>query len=287
MRDLLSGAWTIQTAAPACNFDRATFVAQVNTGYLSIFCNWYSALRAVMPDVPVVILAYGERTALGAEGIVQAHGVGTSQTDIVRANETGVSQTSNHKFTSPAFNRIANDKVGLLIDSLQRTRKPVIFTDIDTAFIQDPRPLLSSKGGARGNHTLIALRETERSHCTCFVAACAAPSALRFLHSWRDALSRAALDVNASGEARNEQVVFHGEWAAHREAGWTTLGDLTTHHLPSGHGHARGIEEGVSTASALRPSHVWVHANWIEGAKNKQMKLLRQGHWNASCMQHM
>ena len=156
---------------------------QVNEGYYDLFCNWLHHFRTLGTSNEVWALVYGNHT----------YEVVARQLTPFYVMKAGVSIDGFHHFNSQSFNRLAFDKIQLMKDVLDRTSKPVVFTDIDTVWLHNPFiKFAMPRGIAAVPEGYVHERTKETvlfNFCTCFVVATHSRSSRAFLDRWQRFLS--------------------------------------------------------------------------------------------------
>ena len=166
-----------------------------------LFCNWLAHYRRLrLPIREVYAVAHGGEDVverLRASGLDSRNilppprmaGINTSVAGVPGQHVVG-------NFASVAFYALNTAKIKVVIDLLKRSRRPVIFSDIDTVWLRDPRGVLSdlpiSKAFAIAPETE-ALPQAGASFtargggfhvCACLFAACPSAAGEAIAEAW-------------------------------------------------------------------------------------------------------
>ena len=208
--------------ATSC-FSNFSVLVQVNSGMLDMWCNWWTHYKKLKLENPVYVVAHGD-DAIAA--LVNEYGLPPERLlappRMGAAGESGqlVGAASVRNFGSASFYAFNTAKIRAARDLMAQTGRPVVFTDLDTAWLKSPLEQLarlpSSKAfaiGPEGSHLDFAPKASTSAAappppatnkhyvCACFFAACPSYSGVTMLDKWWTASG------GADGRA-NEQLAF-------------------------------------------------------------------------------
>lgn len=255
--------------SPACAFRDASIIVQTDEQTLDMFCNWLHHYRQLKLPNPVYVVAYGSAAGkVGARNFENVSFVAPPRMDRLGGARGGAGGIGAQNFGSSAFYALNTAKIKVAAQLVRSTRRPVVFTDVDTALRRDPFSLLQDLFAALPPSKVFAIAPDQNERdplrtgvCACFFAACANHAGERVLHRWWNASGGFASTVNEQ-KAFNRLVDKEPELLA----GPVALLPYT--HFPTGHGNP-----------PLRPSVAMVHANWVRGHDAKVKRLRSHKLW--------
>ena len=292
----------------ACDWRDAVVLVQVTDGMLQMFCNWLTSVRSTLKlENDVYVAMHGSNLA-GLQKSLSNLEIRSEH--LLHGNmSVGTSNLSN--FGGSSFYALNTAKISYALELLERTGRPVLFSDIDTVWLKDPfshlaRTLNRDSVFAVGpdandklHSDVVADALAQRHHvCACFFAAC--PSAAWLLKDWRSATIAAG---GGGGVAVNEQKAL--QRMLDRRPGLVVRGNKSTRsrvaNAAADSGGMRSARTAVVTIldpahfptgqkdPPIVPSHVWMHANWIQRRTRastttaKRLRLQKRGVWNPRC----
>ncbi len=250
-------------AAAACNWDDALIVLSVTSGVTDLLLNFlFHAHRAGVDLAHVRVIAYDNASRSVADGCL---GPGRTLTPASRV------VLGDYIYGQQSFFKIQVNKLPAVRRLLATERRPIVFSDIDTVWLQNPARALLSRSNASfqiapdgsGVH---ARDPTKRDMgCGCFFAACNDAIGEDILKRWDAATTRGWHSPHGAAE----QDTFNQKVLSARAA---DVRILPSRSMPSGRGNPKP-----------RAETVWLHANWLRGNKQKKQRLQAHGFWQPRC----
>lgn len=260
-------------SASACSAAGASVLVTVNSGYTDMFCSWLLHYRQLQLPYPVYALAFGQAGVSAATGQLGSGRVLQN----AKLDDLHLERSSN--FGTPTFMRIIHAKIAALDELIQRTGRPVVYSDIDTVWLQDVVAHVLDASGQPPRRGLGILQEhgwtrKEPLHlCACVTVACADGQARGMLGRWRAAFNSSFVDHHGRASVELEQDVLAALLRREQQFdGGADVWLLPTARLPAGH-------EVKQRRQIDARAHLWVHANYVHGKAAKVRRLQQLGLW--------
>ena len=177
---------------------------QTDEQTIDMFCNWLHHYRQLKLPNPVYVVAYGSAAGkVGARNFENVSFVAPPRMDRLGGARGGAGGIGAQNFGSSAFYALNTAKIKVAAQLVRSTRRPVVFTDVDTALRRDPFALLQDLFAALPPSKVFAIAPDQNERdplrtgvCACFFAACANHAGERVLHRWWNASGGFASTVN-------------------------------------------------------------------------------------------
>ena len=312
----------------SCDWRAASLLVQVDGRLLDngMFCNWLAHYRQLqLPTNPVYVVAHGEsvisrlemeydidRRAILSPPAMKAIVGSTNSSSSSRNSSATISSSAAMNFAGAGFYALNTAKIKIARDLIRSTRRGVVFTDIDTAFLRSPVDALA-ESLADGKEFAIAPETNEMPSsdldtplssrhgggfhvCACFFAACPTPMGESILDEWW----RASGGENGHD---NEQKAFQELLNRRPELVLGSGAGGNGSHGGGGHAHGSHTLREMGPVAILshalfptgrytfKPNNetVWIHANWIKRRTRdstntaKIARLMSHKLWHAGC----
>ena len=223
--------------------DEWTVALTVSRGFDDMFRNWWHWYSKLLLNMPVVVIAEDEFT-------YNAYKDSKAWTTWKTSFDAHPPADALH-YNTKHYKNLVSRRAAHVLRALQKYPN-VIYTDVDTVWLDDPRPYL------RGDFDLWAQLDAKEYYCTGFMAFRRSPKVLQFLDLWAEHLSK---------KPQLNQPLFNKELQSVRirHAG------LPRKEFPSGDLYFdRGQRQGV----------VVVHNNFIVGKDKKVQRFKDVGLWH-------
>jgi hypothetical protein len=276
-------------------------MVQVDTQQFHLFCSWHHHFRRRLNlRNPLYVVAHDEDTVARLRRGWPDVSILSPPSMIQGARN----DTRSSNFGGASFYALNTAKIKAAQELLESSSRPVVFTDIDTAWLKSPleylaRALPPSKIFAIAPDADEVLPgATGRFHvCACFFAACPSNATRNVLRQWWRA-------SGSEGGHSNEQKVFQRLLDERPGLVFGAEGGRVAGPLQQNHSSQRkpiGAYTGGSGPVAIlshaafptgrhdpqiTPEAVWLHANWIQ-RKTRQStttakvnRLIKHGLWH-------
>ena len=235
-----------------------TVLLSVSSGFLDLFENWLYWFRKLELGMKVVVIAEDQ------ESLQRCRARGEVE---VRTGHTLQDADADTDYESGPYKQVVSRRAGYIL-SLFESQRHIIYSDVDTVWLRDPRPHLT------GHHDLWMSVDEENplTLCTGFMAMLPTVSTLSVLRAWHDELTR---------QPQLNQPLFNRLLDQHP----VRVGRLDRKLFPSGDLYFG--KEGVRATQPLSkvfvrrlPGAVIVHNNWIIGKESKVKRFQVSGLWH-------
>ena len=280
----------------SCDWHSASILLQADDGMSAMLCNWMLHYRLLRLPNPVYVVAFGAAVAQQLVRIPDLRVVSPPKMAVPLAQGTS-------NYGSATFYALNTAKIKAAQDLLEATRRPVVFSDVDTVWIRNPLRELNalpsqksfavapdanelspcvgpgcSSPGREGNRTAHVLHHV----CACFFAVCARGQGRRVLDAWWAAAGAEAGRTNEQKalqkllDARPELITGNALEPAAPLVGPVAI--LPHAVFPTGRHDP-----------PVTPQAAWVHANWIQRKTRtstttaKRNRLRAHGLWKEEC----
>ena len=244
----------------------------VSRGYATMFENWLYFYKLLALEMQVLLFAEDEASFK----------MYRARNDIVtRAGRFSDhdSESKEFHFGGSAFRKLVSNRPGYILEAMQSFPN-VIYTDVDTVWLTDPRPFLV------GEHDVWTSLDEEhgdyRVYCTGFMAFQATKQSVGVLQMWAAELSKKPdLDQPVWNRLLGQNKVNVGALPRHlfppgiMYFGVSTLASLA---------YLRSSESNTSVAHIVPWTDrvVVVHNNWIIGREAKVQRFKDSGLWKVN-----
>jgi len=244
-----------------------TVVVSVSRGFIDMFENWHYWFQLLALNMHIVLIAEDEQTFKQYEG----------RNDMTTKAGTFRDRVDAFEYESREYKHLVSSRAKYLLSMLE-SYSYVIYTDVDTVWLEDPRPHF--KGDFDVWMTLD--EEIPTTFCTGFMALLPTSSTVDMLGTW---------DLELSKAPQLNQPIFNK--LLHQKS--LKVGKLDRQLFPSGDLYFG--EEGVRSLEPQRDGKesglfhrrgrvVLVHNNWIIGKEKKIQRFINVGLWKDNRQQH-
>lgn len=248
---------------PAMSMDWTAVIIS-SSGLLDTTLNWLHHFAALNLKMPLVLVCEDKALADEEWKALKKYRE-LLNFRVVRAGSAGAE--AEHYFGSDGYNKIVSRR-GYHLRNLLQEGKDIIYSDVDTVWIKDPRPYL--RPGSGENRMMWGAPGFNGYHpeiCTGFLAVRSTPETTRLMQMWGDALN--------DGQDRNQPMFNEILKNRSGEHGVTDVGVLYESNFP------RGDQYFLKKKWNRKPAVV-VHASWIKGNDEKVKAFSSKGLWNPS-----
>ena len=245
-------------AAPSPTKRKVAVLSTTNAAFLDFTDNWLESMRRVGPLPFTIIVAEDEAT--------YAHLVNVSDVTVIRADHLSASKKL--VFDTPEYKKFVNKRPQYILDLL-RKGYDVLFSDVDTVWLQNPFPYFESdRYDVFGQVDMYNPKlKFPRVLCAGFVYYKANDKTIQLVQTWIHNMRR-------YGDRKPDQVVLNNV-INRRLVGRLKVNNLDSNKFLSGHYYFD--DEWRQNHPDVKP--VMLHNNWIVGHDAKVDRFKRLGMW--------
>ena len=150
-----------------------------------MFLNWLHHFRRLTLDIPVSVVAEDSSTY---ERLLRIPGVTPMRVSADSPNEEG---SDGHRYDSEGYKSMVSHRAGYILILMDLHKgSSILYTDVDTVWLRDPRPFIHPPGPLRDMWLAVDdVIEGKPYYCTGFMAIRPTGGAQRLLRSWNASLS--------------------------------------------------------------------------------------------------
>ena len=239
---------TTETNNIAVEVDNWTVVVTVSIGFDDMFSNWFAFYSKLNLDMNVILIAEDEqiyKKYTNVDGI-----------DVWKSQYPDSNDPIALSYDTPQYKKLVSRRAAHLLRVL-KVQKRIIYTDIDTVWLSDPRPFF------KGDFDLFAQLDGNKYYCTGFMALQRTKNTLSLLEEWnRRLLTNPQLNQPIFNKIIKSITIKHKE--------------LPRQEFPSG---------DLYFGQNKQQNVVIVHNNYIVGKDNKIQRFKEVGLWSINTPQ--
>jgi uncharacterized protein (TIGR01627 family) len=232
----------------AVEVDNWTVVVTVSIGFDDMFSNWFAFYSKLNLDMNVILIAEDEqiyKKYINVDGI-----------DVWKSQYPDSNDPIALSYETPQYKKLVSRRAAHLLRVL-KVQKRIIYTDIDTVWLSDPRPFF------KGDFDLFAQLDGNKYYCTGFIALQRTKNTLSLLEEWnRRLLTNPQLNQPIFNKIIKSITIKHKE--------------LPRQEFPSG---------DLYFGQNKQQNVVIVHNNYIVGKDNKIQRFKEVGLWSINTPQ--
>jgi rhamnogalacturonan II specific xylosyltransferase len=227
----------------AVEVDNWTVIVTVSIGFDDMFSNWFAFYSKLNLDMNVILIAEDEqiyKKYINVDGI-----------DVWKSQYPDSNDPIALSYDTPQYKKLVSRRAAHLLRVL-KVQKRIIYTDIDTGWLSDPRPFF------KGDFDLFAQLDGNKYYCTGFIALQRTKNTLSLLEEWnRRLLTNPQLNQPIFNKIIKSITIKHKE--------------LPRQEFPSG---------DLYFGQNKQQNVVIVHNNYIVGKDNKIQRFKEVGLWS-------
>ena len=221
-----------------------SIMVTVSSGFNDMFENWWYHYKKLNLTIPVYVVAEDSLTVTKYR----------DNTDFIllECDNNYIEGTKAFSYETKTYKKLVSKRPAHMLRKISLGYN-LIYTDIDTVWMKDPRPFLT------GNHDLWASLDGKSYYCTGFIACKASSKTISFLKKWNNTLSKS----NQLNQPLFNKLI-HNSSISHSP--------LSSRLFPSGNLYFKGNKSNTDV--------VVIHNNYIIGHDQKVKRFKKYGLWN-------
>ena len=224
-------------------------VVTVSSGFWDMFENWMHHFESVRTGMQVTVISEDDRTAAKLRDV---HGISS-----IRGEHSAVSSMA-LKYDTGEYRRLVSRRAKYLLDVMKSNPGAhVLYSDIDTVWLADPRPYLTGSVDVWGSVDDVI--HGKPYICTGFLGFRPTSATRRLLSAWQGQLQSPQLNQPVFNELIIKQNV--------------SVQPLPSRHFPAGNAYF--------SKTADRHLAIVVHNNFIQGKERKIARFRMAGLWRS------
>lgn len=219
-------------------------MVSVSTGFSDMFENWWYHYKKLNLTIPVFVVAEDSLTMTKYRD--------NTNFILIECDNNNIEDTKAFSYATKTYKKLVSKRPAHMLGKISLGYN-LIYTDIDTIWLKDPRPFFT------GNHDLWASLDGTRYYCTGFIACKSSPSTITFLKKWNNTLSKSnQLNQPIFNKLIKNSSISHSP--------------LSRRLFPSGNLYFKGNKSNTEV--------VVIHNNYIIGHDRKVKRFKKYGLWS-------